>query len=140
MDESVFLEKYWKFSTINTNQDPLNFIYFSVKNAYLTHRRLCSQKYARNVHSEHIFDSTQAPVPPPPKKTSSNLQESQELSGPLPKKLKSAKILKTFTHEFIQIFSPSGRALCLLTLGHISAYNMDNTILLLLLLWMSLVI
>ena len=32
------------------------------------------------------------------------------------------------------------RALCLLTLGHISAYNMDNTILLLLLLWMSLVI
>jgi hypothetical protein len=29
---------------------------------------------------------------------------------------------------------------CLLTLGHISAYNMDNTILLLLLLWMSLVI
>jgi hypothetical protein len=24
----------------------------------------------------------------------------------------------------------SGRALCLLTLGHISAYNMDNTILL----------
>ena len=26
--------------------------------------------------------------------------------------------------------SPSGRALCLLTLGHISAYNMDNTILL----------
>ena len=27
-----------------------------------------------------------------------------------------------------------GRALCLLTLGHISAYNMDNTILLLLLL------
>ena len=34
----------------------------------------------------------------------------------------------------------SGRALCLLTLGHISAYNMVNTILLLLLLWMSLVI
>ena len=31
-------------------------------------------------------------------------------------------------------------ALCLPTLGHISAYNMDNTILLLLLLWMSLVI
>ena len=28
------------------------------------------------------------------------------------------------------IHSPSGRALCLLTLGHISAYNMDNTILL----------
>ena len=27
-------------------------------------------------------------------------------------------------------YSPSGRALCLLTLGHISAYNMDNTILL----------
>jgi hypothetical protein len=26
--------------------------------------------------------------------------------------------------------SPSGRGLCLLTLGHISAYNMDNTILL----------
>ena len=26
--------------------------------------------------------------------------------------------------------SPSGQALCLLTLGHISAYNMDNTILL----------
>jgi hypothetical protein len=26
--------------------------------------------------------------------------------------------------------SPSDRALCLLTLGHISAYNMDNTILL----------
>ena len=26
--------------------------------------------------------------------------------------------------------SPSGRALCLLTLVHISAYNMDNTILL----------
>ena len=24
--------------------------------------------------------------------------------------------------------SPSGRGLCLLTLGHISAYNMDNTI------------
>ena len=28
---------------------------------------------------------------------------------------------------------PKGSALCLLTLGHISAYNMDNTILLLLL-------
>jgi hypothetical protein len=28
------------------------------------------------------------------------------------------------------MYSPSGRALCLLTLGHISAYNMDNTILL----------
>jgi hypothetical protein len=26
--------------------------------------------------------------------------------------------------------SPSDRALCLLTLGHISAYNMDNTIVL----------
>ena len=35
---------------------------------------------------------------------------------------------------------PKGSALCLLTLGHISAYNMDNTILLLLLLWMPLVI
>ena len=33
-----------------------------------------------------------------PKKTSSNLHESQELSGPLPKKLKPVKILKTFTH------------------------------------------
>jgi hypothetical protein len=30
---------------------------------------------------------------------------------------------------------PKGSALCLLTLGHISAYNMDNTKLLLLLLW-----
>ena len=29
---------------------------------------------------------------------------------------------------------PKGSVLCLLTLGHISAYNMDNTILLLLLL------
>jgi hypothetical protein len=29
---------------------------------------------------------------------------------------------------------PKGSALCLLTMGHISAYNMDNTILLLLLL------
>jgi hypothetical protein len=34
----------------------------------------------------------------PPWKNSSNLHESQELSGPLPKKLKSVKILKTFTH------------------------------------------
>ena len=31
-------------------------------------------------------------------------------------------------------YIPKGSALCLLTLGHISAYNMDNTILLLLLL------
>jgi hypothetical protein len=30
--------------------------------------------------------------------------------------------------------NPKGSALCLLTFGHISAYNMDNTILLLLLL------
>ena len=36
----------------------------------------------------------------PPKKNSSNLQESQELSGPFPKKLKSVKIL-TFTHGYI---------------------------------------
>jgi hypothetical protein len=35
---------------------------------------------------------------------------------------------------------PKGSALCFLTLGHILAYNMDNTILLSLLLWMSLVI
>jgi hypothetical protein len=34
----------------------------------------------------------------PPEKKSSNLHKSQELSGPLPKKLKSLKILKTFTH------------------------------------------
>jgi hypothetical protein len=27
-------------------------------------------------------------------------------------------------------YNSPGRALCLLTLGHISAYNMDNTILL----------
>jgi hypothetical protein len=38
------------------------------------------------------------------------------------------------------LHDPKGSALCLLTVGHISAYNMDNTILLLLLLWMSLVI
>jgi hypothetical protein len=35
---------------------------------------------------------------------------------------------------------PKASPLCLLTLGHISAYKMDNTILFLLLLWMSLVI
>lgn len=34
----------------------------------------------------------------PSNKTSSNLHEAQELSGPLPEKLKSVKILKTFTH------------------------------------------
>ena len=33
-----------------------------------------------------------------------------------------------------------GSALCLLTLGHILAYNMDTTLVLLLLLWMTLVI
>ena len=37
------------------------------------------------------------PPPPPPQK-SSNLHESQELSGTLPQKLKSVKILKTFIH------------------------------------------
>jgi hypothetical protein len=38
-------------------------------------------------------------VSPPTKKNSSNLNESQELSGPLQKKkMKSGKILKTFTH------------------------------------------
>ena len=34
-----------------------------------------------------------------PKKNSANLHESQELSGPLPIKLKSVKILKTLNHE-----------------------------------------
>jgi hypothetical protein len=33
------------------------------------------------------------------------------------------------------IHDPKGNALCLLTLGHISAYNMDNTILFSLLLF-----
>ena len=38
-------------------------------------------------------------VSPPTKKNSSNLNESQELSGPLQKKIiKKGKILKTFTH------------------------------------------
>ena len=40
----------------------------------------------------------------PPKKNSSNLNESQELSGPLPKQLKSVKILKTFTHAVIYCY------------------------------------
>ena len=35
MDETVFLDKYWKFSTINTDQDPLKIRNFFVKNAYL---------------------------------------------------------------------------------------------------------
>jgi hypothetical protein len=30
-----FLDKYWKFSTINTDQDPLKIVYFFVKNAHL---------------------------------------------------------------------------------------------------------
>jgi hypothetical protein len=36
MGESVFLDKYWKFSTINTDQDPLKNFNFFLKNAYLT--------------------------------------------------------------------------------------------------------
>ena len=62
MGESDFLDKYWKFSTINTDQNPLKIFNFFSKNAYLT----------------------------PWKKTSSNLHESQELSGPLPKKCTNA--------------------------------------------------
>ena len=70
-------EKYWKFST-DTDQDTLKNVYFSVNNAY----------------------------PPPYKKNSSNLQESQELSGLLhTQKLKSVKILKTFTHVIRLDFS-----------------------------------
>jgi hypothetical protein len=33
--ESVFLDKYRKFSTINTDQDPLKIFNFFVKNVYL---------------------------------------------------------------------------------------------------------
>ena len=39
-----------------------------------------------------------------PLKNSSNIHESQELSGPLPKKLKSVKILKTCTHAIWKIW------------------------------------
>jgi hypothetical protein len=35
-DERVFLNKYWKDSTINTDQNPLKLFNFFVKNAYLT--------------------------------------------------------------------------------------------------------
>jgi len=36
MGESVFLDKYWNFSTINTDQDRLKIFNFFLKNAYLT--------------------------------------------------------------------------------------------------------
>jgi hypothetical protein len=42
-------------------------------------------------------------IPHPPKKNSANLHESQELSGPLPKKLKSVKILKISTMNYTDI-------------------------------------
>ena len=35
MGETVFLDKYWKFPTINTDQDPLKIWNFFVKKAYL---------------------------------------------------------------------------------------------------------
>ena len=41
-----------------------------------------------------------------------------------------AKICPNVRRHNARPYFPSGRALCLLTLGHILAYNMDNTILL----------
>jgi hypothetical protein len=66
----VFFGQKLKIFYYLHRQDPLKFCIFFVKNMYL---------------------------PPPPQK-SSNLHESQELSGTLPQKLKSVKILKTFIH------------------------------------------
>ena len=51
----------------------------------------------------------------PPEKNSSNLHESPELSGTLPKKLNSVKILKTFTHGDLSSFycdTPSINSIC----------------------------
>jgi hypothetical protein len=67
MAESVFVNKYWKFSTFNTDQDPFQKNYFFVKNVYLT-----------------------------PLKNSSNLHESKELSGLLPKKTEISQNTENF--------------------------------------------
>jgi hypothetical protein len=53
--------------------------------------------------------------------------DSGQLSTKIYDKRESARRLEGIMHH------PKGSVLCLLTLGHISAYNMDNTILLLLL-------
>ena len=59
-----------------------------------------------------------------------------------PTKRKAKKITNYTIISYVEIYIPmlegimhdsKGSALCLLTLGHISVYNMDNTILLLLL-------
>jgi len=70
MGESVFFFLTNTENFLILSQDPLKIYNFFVKNAYLT----------------------------PLKKNSSNLHKSQELPEPLSKKLKSVKILYTFTH------------------------------------------
>ena len=72
MGESFFLDKYWKFSTTKTNQDPLNFFYFFVKNAYLT-PKITHQIY---MNLENCLDHCQ-------------------------KHWNQLKILETFTHDSI---------------------------------------
>ena len=45
MGETVFLDKYWKFSTINTDQDPLKIWNFFLKKAYLNPDRNHKLRY-----------------------------------------------------------------------------------------------
>ena len=47
----------------------------------------------------------------------------------MPKYVPSGRALCLLTLGHISAYNMEGSALCLLTLGHISAYNMDNTIL-----------